>query len=49
MPFEFVKIGAELAAKAGAQVRFTPMKDQGHTLLLPAAFDLVFEDWFGPK
>lgn len=46
VPFAGVKASAERAAKAGAQVRFTPMKDQGHTLLLPSALDLIFEGWF---
>ena len=49
VPFEGVKASAESAANAGAQVRFTAMKDQGHTLLLPAALERVFEDWFGSK
>jgi predicted esterase len=46
VPFAGVKAAAERAAKAGAQVRFTPMEDQGHTLLLPSALDLIFEGWF---
>ncbi len=46
VPFAGVKATAERAAKAGSQVRFTPMKDQGHTLLLPEALDIAFGDWF---
>lgn len=49
VPFAGVKSAAEAAASAGAPVRFTAMKDQGHTLLLPAALDLVFADWFPPN
>ncbi|MEM8712519.1 MAG: hypothetical protein AAGG01_16315, partial [Planctomycetota bacterium] len=44
--FAGVEAAAKESAKEGRSVTFHPLADQGHTLLLPQAMDLVFEDWF---
>jgi predicted esterase len=44
--FNRVKKAAQAAATAGRPVRFMPLEDQGHTLVLAAALDLAFAAWF---